>query len=231
MAEENLRFNADRAGVYDSRIGKTIPGYDTLHKLVEVTLAAELPEQARLLIVGAGTGQEIVTLGKNHPGWEFTAIDPSTPMLEIAKKRVQDAGMAERVEWHEGTVEDLPESGTYDAATMLLALHFVPRSEKGNHLGVISDCLNPGAPLILADSFGDPDTTRFKRYSSLMQAWAKTMGLEDAVIAEMYDPSRKDLHRVAEDVIKSFLREAGFIDIQRLFQAYFIGAWLCRTPR
>jgi hypothetical protein len=64
-----------------------------------------------------------------------------------------------------------------------------------------------------------------------MKEWGKVHGLEEDYLAELYDPARKDLHRVPEDVLKAIVRDAGFIDIQRLFQAYFIGAWLARAPR
>lgn len=227
----NPRFDVSRAGFYDARIQKTIPGYQTLHDLTAVALGAELPEDAKLLIVGAGTGHEIVTLGAQHSKWTFTAIDPSEPMLTIARQRTQEAGMSDRVQWIQGTVDEVELEGDFDAATMLLALHFVPRAEKSNHLAAIRRHLRPGAPFILADSFGDPETTRFKRYLHLMKEWGRAHGLDESYLAELYDPTRKDLHRVPEDVIKALLRDAGFIDIQRLFQAYFIGAWLARAPR
>ena len=74
----------ERAALYDDRVRKIIPGYDILHQLTDVILSAELPEEASLLIIGAGTGQELLQLSQAHPGWRFTAIEPAQPMAAIA---------------------------------------------------------------------------------------------------------------------------------------------------
>ncbi len=231
MTTPPLRFDAGRAAAYDDRIRKMIPGYETLHRLAEVVLSEELADDASVLVVGAGTGQELLQLAAAHPAWRFQAVEPSEAMAALAQEKLARAGAADRVAWHLGTLEDLPDGPAFDAATMLLALHFVPRYDKGGQLSMIAERLNAGAPLVLADSFGDPTTTRFKRLETLLKAWATAMGADATSIAEAFNPARTDLHRVPEEQIKALLREAGFIDIQRIYQALYIGAWLARTPR
>ena len=44
------------AGDYERRIRTLVPGYDTLHELSAAVLRAQLPDAARVLCVGAGTG-------------------------------------------------------------------------------------------------------------------------------------------------------------------------------
>ncbi|WP_232288441.1 class I SAM-dependent methyltransferase [Anaeromyxobacter sp. K] len=59
---------------------------DALHLVTRLALG-ELPAQARILCVGAGTGAELLSLAAAFPGWRFTAVDPSEPMLRRCRAR------------------------------------------------------------------------------------------------------------------------------------------------
>lgn len=225
-------FNEDRAKGYDDRALRLIPGYEVLHDLSDLILSAELPANASLLVGGAGTGMEIARSGARHPAWTFLGVDPSEPMVATGRQRIQNAGISERVRWVVGSVEDLPEEETFDAATLLLVLHFIPdHGEKEALLSAIADRLKPGAPLLMATMFGEPDSTRYKRLVSFSKAWAISQGMEADKAAELCNPARTDLHIVSEERVKALLRNGGFIDVQRIYQALSIGLWLARTPR
>ena len=66
-------FDRTRSSRYDQKIRASIPGYEALHAMVDDFLSPALPETARVLVVGAGTGMELLSLGAAHPGWRFTA--------------------------------------------------------------------------------------------------------------------------------------------------------------
>jgi tRNA (cmo5U34)-methyltransferase len=224
-------FNDERAKGYDERVRRHIPGYEILHALSETILAAELPEKAAVLVAGVGTGMEILDWAPKHPGWRFVAVDPSEAMIAVAREKVSAASLSARVQLKAGTVDTLPE-GPYDAATLLLVLHFLPdNGEKEEILSAIAHRLKPGAPFVMATMFGDPETTRHKRLIALTQSWAITRGMDPAKAAELCNPARTDLHIVPEERVKNLLRYAGFIDIQRVYQALTIGVWLARTSR
>lgn len=44
----------------------------------------------QLLIVGAGTGAEILEFGKTNPDWRFLGVDPAQAMLDVAKEKIED---------------------------------------------------------------------------------------------------------------------------------------------
>ena len=50
----------------------------------------------QLLIVGAGTGAEILEVGKTNPDWRFLGVDPAQSMLDLAKEKIETAGLSER---------------------------------------------------------------------------------------------------------------------------------------
>jgi len=118
--------------------------------MLSARLGAE--NAANVLVVGAGgPAQGITKAGRLQPNWRFTAIDPSQPMLEIARAWIADAGMEERTQVILGSVDDLPNEPTFDAATLIGVLHHLPGSEaKQGILEAISSRLKPGAPLVLA---------------------------------------------------------------------------------
>jgi tRNA G46 methylase TrmB len=87
---------------YDERIRKTFPFYETIHTAINATLRAVLGAESELLIVAAGTGAEIVELGKTNPGWRFLGVDPAQPMLNLAKEKIEAAGLADRASLFRG---------------------------------------------------------------------------------------------------------------------------------
>ncbi|WP_202814214.1 class I SAM-dependent methyltransferase [Fulvimarina pelagi] len=88
-------FDADLAAGYDKRNSPLAPLSDCLHFLVRLVLA-DLPLQARILCVGAGTGAEILSLARAYPTWSFVGVDPSAEMLKICGASLNDAGVSDR---------------------------------------------------------------------------------------------------------------------------------------
>ncbi|MBN9068574.1 MAG: class I SAM-dependent methyltransferase, partial [Rhizobiales bacterium] len=107
---------------------------------------------ARLLIAGAGGGaKEIVTAAALEPGWRFTAVDPSQPMMDLAIARLSEHNLLDRTNIILGTVDDVPASEPFDAATLIGVLHHLPGDEaKRSILAALCKRLKPGAPLVLA---------------------------------------------------------------------------------
>src|SRR5690606_6905953 len=113
-----------QAASYDERWAKTAPIRDALHFLLEAVFA-ELPAQARLLCVGAGTGEEIAYLAKRFPEWRFCAVEPSAAMLDVCRAKAENEGFAARCQWHEGYLDALPVQAGFDAATCFLVSQFI----------------------------------------------------------------------------------------------------------
>ena len=220
---------AERAASYDDDIRAAIPGYEPLHETAAALLHNALPDQARLLLVGAGTGEEILRLAPGHPGWRLTAVDPAAAMLDVARKKVDAADLSDRVELRVGGVDDVPATGPYDAATLILVQHFLPDDgAKLALLRAIADRLEPGGLLFLANMHGDLASPPAQR---LFQAWKQRQigrGLSATDAEAMFAGLPQVVHFVTAARIEELLREAGFVDVEPVFQAFVIGGWLAR---
>jgi tRNA (cmo5U34)-methyltransferase len=109
MPDSAGKFDPSRAAEYEQQSRIALAGYEACHDLAACMLAAALGSgnTAHVLVVGGGgPAQEVTKAGRLEPGWRFTAIDPSKPMLDIARTRIAEAGMAQRTEVILGRVED-----------------------------------------------------------------------------------------------------------------------------
>src|SRR5690606_2705147 len=113
----------------DERNSKLFKISEGLHFLITLALK-DLPIDAKVLCVGAGTGAEILSLAKVYPHWKFVALEPSLSMLEVCRERLQEAGVADRCEFVHGYVQDLDSTLKFDAVLSILVAHFVKLDER-----------------------------------------------------------------------------------------------------
>jgi tRNA (cmo5U34)-methyltransferase len=226
------RFGPRRAEDYDERILQVVPGYAVLHDLVGLLLGAAVPEDSHVLVVGVGTGKELAVLGRARPARRFTAVDPSPEMLAKAETLIERENLAQRVTLVSGYVDELPASVRFDAATLLLVMHFLPDdrgAERGGKAGLLEALarrLKPGAPLILADACGDPATPAFKRLLAASRAWKILTGMTPEEEEEGYQRIIKTIPFVTEARIHELLAEAGFGAPEMFFRSLMFGAWI-----
>ena len=62
---------------YDEKIRKVIRGYNEMHDLSYYLLKDNLPEDAKILVVGIGTGHEAIKYAENQEGWHIVGVDPT----------------------------------------------------------------------------------------------------------------------------------------------------------
>src|SRR5690606_34131902 len=124
---------------------------DGLHLVVEA-LFAELRAEARMVCVGVGTGAELVRLAQRFPQWTFTAVDPSGALIEVCRRRAEDAGVAQRCLFHHGCLDSLRLDDGYDAATSFLVSQFIADTAgRSRFFAAIAARLRSGAVLASSD--------------------------------------------------------------------------------
>lgn len=225
-----MDFNAKMATEYDKGVRRTLPTYDSLFRLVQAYFRKHIENNADVLIVGAGGGTELAILGPQNTQWTFTAVDPAAPMLDLARDKAQRLQLTERVEFIEGTIDDVQTDTLYDAATFMLVLHFIQDdAEKIQQLKRIRQRLKPGAPFVLATMYGNPKSAEFDELFLLWKAyWLDTTDLTGEEVDEM-ETTVRGLSFIPEEKIVAMLRETGFGNIAKFFTTNMFGGWVCRA--
>lgn len=223
-------YAAEKAQAYDRRVRAAIPGYEALHQLACMIVAEITAGQGRVLVAGAGTGAECVALAQACPALHVVGIDPAKDMLALAEHKVAEHGLTARVRLYPSAVSDLPAFEPFDAATLLLVLHFLP--DDGAKLALLTDIakhLKPGAPLVMADLFGpawsEPWQTELRTFWRHLQ---RAAGIDSADIDKGFAHVDRDIHPVTEDRLAELLAAAGFSAPQPFFRALCFGGWVAR---
>jgi len=205
-------FTDDQATQYDSRITRLVPGYELLHQLTNAQLQATLKDNAHILVVGAGTGKEIIELASINPTWKFTAQDTSNDMLSVASDKFAEQGISDRVTVHCGPLEKLKTKA--DAALCLLVLQFVEdNGDKKQVLKNIKASLNKDAALYIADLMR-PETL-FERDAQLLTC-AK-LGLGEAGQTHIRHSLENEFYPLDRMRFSELLHECGFSTIPKLY--------------
>jgi tRNA (cmo5U34)-methyltransferase len=233
MASNNAHLTPNND--YAEKAARLVPGYHDLHKMVGVLLAEHVPPSAegKVLVLGAGGGQEIHALAGMYPTWRFDGVDPSAEMLAIARTVLVPV-LSDRIHLYQGYIDTAPGVvGPYDAATCLLTLHFLPRTERLRTIKAVYERLQPGAPFVVAHhSFPqtNDDGIQKDRWLDRNTAYAVASGTPVAQ-AERGRLSFKELLPALspeEDV--ALLEQAGFIDIELFYAALTFKGWVARKP-
>jgi tRNA (cmo5U34)-methyltransferase len=214
---------------YEATVKRTNAGYDLLFTLTGCFLNALDQPDLDLLVVGAGGGAEIERFLPEHPGWRLTGVDPSRDMLALAQAKAERLGVAERVTLVRGTVDDLPDTARFDAATCMYVLHFLPEDGKLALLqGVARRRLPGGLALVAAGVRRDFDGLQ-DDIGGAWQQYAKRMGLSaEQMAAFMARQKETPPDGATEEDYPRLLREAGFRRVTRYFNALGGMGWLAR---
>lgn len=219
-------FEGERAAKYDISIKMWCPDYDLIHELIPCLLFQHMnkTEEKSLLIAGCGTGAEMATILKTSPSWNITGIDPSIEMTKIAADKLNAIHSPAEYKIITGTIADLP-LVKYDAATLILVLHFL--TDEGKKLRLLTDIsgrLTPGAPLILVDIFGQRDL--FLYNLSLLKVYLVNKGINENLLEQGINHIKNDLFPVSEERLIELLNLAGFGNTKRFHQSLIFGGWI-----
>ncbi|MEM7017272.1 MAG: class I SAM-dependent methyltransferase [Pseudomonadota bacterium] len=222
---ESINFAQNAAITYDARIINLVPGYTAQQETSAAILGTLLPGKASILVVGAGTGTELIQFAQTNPNWQFVAIDPAAEMLALAQQRVIQANLDERIELQTCALSAYQPGQQHDAAISLLVTHFLPdNGEKAQFFCDISRCLAPNAPFLASEYSTWSSPLAMQAY----QQWSKNLGKSDEEIELMTKRISGSFHPVDIKRRLQLLDDAGFDQAQIFFQALDFHAYLAQ---
>lgn len=203
-----------------------IPGRRAIFSIVEASFLELIPYgPARILVVGAGGGEEILRLGLENPSWSFVGVDTYEPMVDLARRRLAGTSVGPRSDVRATTIDQLDQTD-FDAATCILTAHFVP--DDGSKLAffkAIRTRLKPGAPLAIVDGVGVTGETRTELLRRIWKHHARRNGAAEEAVELNAQTSRK-VAMVSAERQEELLTGAGFKDLVPIFRGLAIKGWL-----
>jgi tRNA (cmo5U34)-methyltransferase len=191
--------------------------------MISLLLAEVTPQGGRVLVLGAGGGQEIKALADAHAGWSFDGVDPSADMLQLAKKVI--AAHENRVRLFEGYIEDAP-LAPYDAATAILTFHFIAEQQRLETLVQICKRLKTGAPFIAVHlSFPQSEPERSK-WIARHVAYGLANGTDPAKVESARQAIGTRLSILSPDEDVAMMQEAGFSNVSLFYAGLSIKGWV-----
>jgi tRNA (cmo5U34)-methyltransferase len=226
MDKKQLESTFDQqSSSYDTQWLKLSAFRDGLHILV-ASLLRNLPEEARILCVGAGTGAEVQALSDRFPGWTFVVVEPSAGMVGAARERAERFGYLGRCTFHNGYLETLADARPFHGATCFLVSQFIlDKSERAQFFRQIAQRLSVGGILASSDLAAD---TSSSSYDSLLEVWLRTMAeadLSSERIQQMRDAYERDVAILPPNEVGDLIRSAGFENPVQFYQAGLIHGW------
>jgi tRNA (cmo5U34)-methyltransferase len=200
---------------------RLVPGFADLQRMIMLLLSERAPDDARVLVVGAGGGLEIKTFAEARPGWRFDGVDPSAEMLNLAGATL--GPLAVRAQLHEGIIDAAPD-GPFDAASCILTLHFVERDERLRTLKEIRRRLRSGAPFAVAHLSIPQDERAL--WLSRYAAFAVSSGVEPSQAANAISMIAARLPILAPEEDERLLRDAGFSGVSLFYSGFAFRGWV-----
>ncbi|BCB19293.1 class I SAM-dependent methyltransferase [Bosea sp. ANAM02] len=205
---------------------RLVPGFADLQRMAGLLLAERAPDDARILVLGAGGGLEIRAFALAQPGWRFDGVDPSAEMLDLARRTL--GPLAARAELHHGFIDSAPE-GPFDGAACILTLHFVAREERLRTLREVRRRLKPGAAFAVAHFSFPQGAGERDLWLSRYAAFAAASGLDPEQARKAAAAIGERLPILAPEEDEHLLRDAGFSGVSLFYTGFAFRGWVAYT--
>lgn len=217
MTEVKDHFE-EEAHSYDKIIIKLIPYYKQMIEALVSSLPFDEQEPINVLDLGCGTGTVSAEIKRSFPQAQFTLVDISEKMLQLAQKKVgkESVKAAYNTDFYELDLTD-----TYHVVASSLALHHLESDEdKKSFYSKIfkfhkSDGVFRNADVVLASNE--------KTQSMYMEKWIEYMSRECSAeeISEKWIPTYESEDRPAKlSAQLEWLKHIGFEDVDVIWKYY-----------
>ncbi len=212
-------FEDKRADGYDEFIKHWIINYEFVINSLPKLVDTYCKNAKEILVVGAGTGNEMLSLSKND-NFNITGVDPSANMISTAKEKLSKTKNTRLIL---GQVIDIKQT-SFDVATLFLVLHFMKNDgTKEQLLKDIYNKLSDNGLFILLDIFGSKK--EFKQNIKFLENLLPKE-LNGVDIKRKIDTMPERVFPISEKELTKLLKKVGFKKPIRFFQSAIYGGWI-----
>jgi tRNA (cmo5U34)-methyltransferase len=176
-----------------------------------------------------GTGTELIHLAQHFPQWQFTAVEPAAPMLDICRQKAEESGIASRCTFHEGYLDSLPASDPFHAATCIWVSQFTMQlEERRNFFRQIGARLRPNGYLVSSDMASDMSTPAYKSLLEVTRQMFQYAQMPAGEIKKIIGAYGREIAILPPQEVESIIASSGFDTPVLFFQTFLIHAWYAK---
>jgi 2-polyprenyl-3-methyl-5-hydroxy-6-metoxy-1,4-benzoquinol methylase len=167
---------------------------------------------ARIADVGTGAGWSSIALARAYPELQVDGFDVDDPSIELARANAADAGLSDRVRFHNANGSGLSTFGQFDAAFAFECIHDMPQPVEV--LAAMRQAVSDDGPVIVMDeAVAETFTAPGDDVERIMYAYSLLICLPDSL---SHTPSVGTGTVMRPDTLRGYAREAGFADLEVL---------------
>ena len=226
---------------YDLYQSAVVPGYQEMLDLVAEACRRYLPEGARIIDLGCGTGNASLAILRKIPSARIYLLDGSGRMVKVAEEKISRAHPGAilgckvadlaRSDWDEGIEGEGPDGAEgYDAIVSTLVLEHLPFDRYQAAIAKCHRLLKPGGWLLAAEGYAEEGSDMQEWFFQEMEERRRAVDpkLSDFV-ARLRD--EKETHYYCSKAEKEeWWRQAGFVQVNVLWQYLCIALMAGRKP-
>lgn len=224
-----FEFNDTVASVFDDMINRSVPHYRELIDFQSRLAAQFYMDNTEIYDLGCSNGNFAIALMQQMNGRPFrmTAVDNSSPMIELFMKRVGGFDSHNGITPLRADIRDVQ----MDNASVIIAnltLQFIPLEERDRLVNKIFRALIPGGIFLLTEKTVNSDSEMSMLQQDYYYRFKEDNGYSRIEITRKRDALENVLVPETVEAHMDRLRSAGFSAIEMYFKWFHFTSFLCR---
>lgn len=160
---------------YDEPRRRLVPDFDAFYGTAATLVEMTIPEGARILDLGCGTGILSEFILSRSPSAAMTLLDQTAEMLDVAQARLKQYSITAV----QGSFDEALPAGPFDAIISSLAIHHLSDEKKARLFHRVSEALVSDGIFINADQVAGPTPWHTDVYRAMHEEQARELGTDD----------------------------------------------------
>jgi tRNA (cmo5U34)-methyltransferase len=220
---EDFNFGEETAAVFDDMLGRSVPFYDEVQRMVGELSADFAREGTSVYDLGCSTCTTFLALDKVLPpelDVRFVGLDSSQEMLDIARQKLADAGVCRQVTLRCGDLNGDVEIHDASVVLLVLTLQFIRPLYRDRLIRSIADGLAENGCLILVEKVLGESSTFNRLFIKHYYELKKRNGYSELEIAQKREALENVLIPYRFEENRELLRSQGFKNVDIFFKWY-----------
>lgn len=217
----DFRFNREVATVFDDMVGRSVPFYDEIQRMI-VEVAADFARPGtRLYDLGCSTATTLAALdARVKPDVDFVGVDNSAPMLAQARSKLDALGSSRKLELICADLHEGPAIENASVVCLILTLQFVRPLHRERLIRRVAEGLLDGGCLLLVEKVTSSNTTLNRLFIDYYYELKRRNGYSELEITRKREALENVLIPYRMEENRKLLLDAGFTHVEEMFRWY-----------